>query len=58
MEVAVAVASATWYLFDQAAKGSPHVNPWTRKGFIDELDLMAKCVIKSECQLGLVDQLR
>ena len=57
MEVDVTDAGAAWCLAEQVAKGPPHVNPWARKGFIDEPDLMMKCVVEPEHKPGLVYQL-
>ena len=57
-ETAIAVAIAAWCAADQVAKGSPHVDLWTRKGFMDKLELTTKCVIESKHQPILVHQLR
>ena len=56
-ETAIVASSAAWCAVDQVAKGSPHVDLWTRKGSMDKLELLMKCVIESKHQPGLMYQL-
>ena len=58
VEAAIAAAGDAWCLVDPVTKGSPYVYPWTRKGIMGELELTTKCVVESEHQWGLVDQLQ
>ena len=44
----VAMAGATWLAVNHVAEGSPYINAWARKGFMDGLELVMKCVVESE----------
>ena len=57
VEAAVDVSDAAGYVFNQVARGSAHVDPLTRWGLVDELELEAHGGVEREQQLGLVDQL-
>ena len=48
------MAGVTWLAVDQVIEGSLCVDPWARKGFMNELELVKKCVIKPKHQPGLV----